>query len=422
MALKVLYIDDNVDNVDLFRMIFSECGIEIALSVANDGPSGFQLALEERPDIIFCDIGLPGMDGHELLRRLRAEPTLRNTCVVACTAECMAGDRERFLKAGFDVYLPKPVFDEQQVLSILLRRAAELGTPTGELRPPASQRAVTRVLLVENDTDQARPFIHALADDGFHVTHVGSASRALKAIDSDEFDLAVLDILMPTGKSFHPRSTAGGTKTGLSLAREIRKRKPGLPLVALTYSEDREVRDWFGRDKSVLYLHKSRTKPAQLPRLIRRRLGLGESPLKMFIVHGRDHAVVDELRGYLRDTLGLGDPVILGEQPSLGRTWIEQLEHHVEDMDLVFVLMTPDDIGGLSGSVDAPQERARQNVIFEYGFFLGALRRHSGRVLLLHKGQCEVPSDIGGVAYIDITGGVRSADRAIRKELSDWLS
>ena len=65
----------------------------------------------------------------------------------------------------------------------------------------------------------------------------------------------------------------------------------------------------------------------------------------------------------------------------------------------------------------AEKRRARQNVIFELGFFLGKLGRESGKILLLHKGPVEIPSDINGIEYIDISNGIESAGERIRKEL-----
>jgi len=64
------------------------------------------------------------------------------------------------------------------------------------------------------------------------------------------------------------------------------------------------------------------------------------------------------------------------------------------------------------------KRRARQNVIFELGFFYGQLGRHSGRILVLHKGPVEIPTDISGIIWIDISNGIETAGEIIRKELS----
>jgi predicted nucleotide-binding protein len=84
---------------------------------------------------------------------------------------------------------------------------------------------------------------------------------------------------------------------------------------------------------------------------------------------------------------------------------------------LVFVLLTPDDVVANPSDPDDQKRRARQNVIFELGFFLGKLGRGSGKVLLLHKGPLDIPSDIIGIEYIDIANGIVSAGETIRREL-----
>jgi predicted nucleotide-binding protein len=143
----------------------------------------------------------------------------------------------------------------------------------------------------------------------------------------------------------------------------------------------------------------------------------GGREIRPFIVHGHDHKSLYELKDYLQNTLKLGEPVILRQMPGLGKTLIEKFEREAEAVELVFVLLTPDDAVANPSDPDDQKRRARQNVILELGFFLGKLGRESGRVLLLHKGPLEIPSDIVGVEYIDITNGIESAGESIRREL-----
>lgn len=122
---------------------------------------------------------------------------------------------------------------------------------------------------------------------------------------------------------------------------------------------------------------------------------------KVFLVHGHDDAMRQTVARYLEQ---LDFVVIeLSEQPNMGKTIIEKLEANA-DVDFVVVLLTPDDIGAKAGSLELVT-RARQNVIFELGFFLGRLGRE--RVVLLYKPAVEIPSDFHGVVYIlyDDNGG-----------------
>jgi predicted nucleotide-binding protein len=141
------------------------------------------------------------------------------------------------------------------------------------------------------------------------------------------------------------------------------------------------------------------------------------APVRSFIVHGHDHQSLYELIHYLQNTLELDKPIVLQQMPGQGRTLIEKFESEAEATELVFVLLTPDDKVANSSDTDIEKRRARQNVIFEMGFFLGKLGRTSGKVLLLHKGSLDIPSDIAGIEYIDVTNGIESAGEKISREL-----
>src|SRR5690606_23219311 len=89
------------------RKILSARGYEVL--EADDGLTAVELASRERPDLILMDISLPGIDGVEATRRIKTYPETAGIPIVALTANAMRGDRERFLAAGCDDYLPKPI-------------------------------------------------------------------------------------------------------------------------------------------------------------------------------------------------------------------------------------------------------------------------------------------------------------------------
>jgi CheY-like chemotaxis protein len=105
---KILYVEDNDDNVYLLRMWLEMLG-EYELLVAEDGTAGIAMAASEGPDVILMDLNLPGMDGWEATRRLKADPRTAHTPVIALTAHAMTGDREKALAAGCDDFDTKPV-------------------------------------------------------------------------------------------------------------------------------------------------------------------------------------------------------------------------------------------------------------------------------------------------------------------------
>jgi predicted nucleotide-binding protein len=118
----------------------------------------------------------------------------------------------------------------------------------------------------------------------------------------------------------------------------------------------------------------------------------------VFIVHGRDEARKHEVARFLRSSTGR-EPVILHEQSNSGRTVIEKFEEHASQAAYAVVIATGDDLGrAVDEQTDRP--RARQNVIFELGFFFGALGR--SKVALLYVEEVERPSDIDGLVRISL--------------------
>jgi two-component system cell cycle response regulator DivK len=114
----VLYIEDNYHNRRLVRKILESRGY--SLVEAEDGLTGLSMARDLRPPLILLDIGLPGMDGLEVVAELKGDADVKDIPVIAVTASAMLGDRERFLAAGCDDYLAKPV----QVMELLNKVAA----------------------------------------------------------------------------------------------------------------------------------------------------------------------------------------------------------------------------------------------------------------------------------------------------------
>jgi CheY-like chemotaxis protein len=105
--MKILYVEDNDDNVYVLKNRLSRAGFTVI--VATDGTQGISMATSEQPDLILMDLKLPDVDGEEVTRRIKANPTTKRIPVIALTANAMAGDREKAIAAGCDDFDTKPV-------------------------------------------------------------------------------------------------------------------------------------------------------------------------------------------------------------------------------------------------------------------------------------------------------------------------
>lgn len=104
---KVLVIEDNERNRYLISFLLKGEGYDVIEAVT--GEEGIETAMRERPDLILMDIQLPGIDGYETTRRIRASPADRKVPIIALTSYAMTGDRERALAAGCTGYVEKPI-------------------------------------------------------------------------------------------------------------------------------------------------------------------------------------------------------------------------------------------------------------------------------------------------------------------------
>ncbi len=106
---KILIVEDVELNVDLLVQLLED---DYALVIAGDGASGVEKAANERPDLILMDMSLPGLDGWEATRRIRADRALEHIPIIALTAHAMRGDKERAIGCGCHDYLSKPIDED----------------------------------------------------------------------------------------------------------------------------------------------------------------------------------------------------------------------------------------------------------------------------------------------------------------------
>jgi predicted nucleotide-binding protein len=257
---------------------------------------------------------------------------------------------------------------------------------------------MTIILFADNDFDFLKTWCEYLEREGYHVVPASTATETRNLLLQGRVDLAILDIRLE-------RDQDEKDKSGLNLAREVALSVPKIILTG--YPTVQAVREALGPALNELpvavdFIDKN-DGPKALTDAVRKALTAYPSFVQdVFIVHGHDDAARETLTRFI-EHLGLR-PIILRDMPSGGRTIIAQIERYSR-VGFVVVLLTPDDIGYPQDQPRQQKYRARQNVIFELGFFIGKLG-HS-KVCSLYKEGVEIPSDYQGVLYIlmDQEGG-----------------
>lgn len=115
--IRILYVEDNDDNVYMLKMRLELLG-EFEVLAAEDGEKGCEIALRERPDIILMDLEMPVIDGWEATRRLKGNPQTHDIPVIALSAHALAGEREKAIAAGCDEFDTKPIEFERLVATV----------------------------------------------------------------------------------------------------------------------------------------------------------------------------------------------------------------------------------------------------------------------------------------------------------------
>lgn len=248
------------------------------------------------------------------------------------------------------------------------------------------------ILLADDVRDFLKLQKPILEKAGYHVITATTPERARKIIESGQVDLAILDLHMRGG-------TTENDLSGLEVAKETNSAVPKIILTAEpTYEKAVLALGVAAGGQRAAATFIAKDKPDDLLKAIRTVL-----KVRVFIIHGHDDGAKQSLARFI-ESLGL-TAVILHEQTWGGRTVIENFERHA-NVGFAIALLTPDDLGqSISEKAPTLRPRARQNVIFELGFFIGKLGRD--RVAVLYKshpekGHIEIPSDYQGIRYVDM--------------------
>ena len=115
---KIALVEDYADNREVIAEMLED---DYEVAAYGDGQNALAGLRESQPDLVILDIGLPDMDGDQVLEKMRTELGLTETPVIALTAHAMVGERERLLAKGFDEYLTKPILDDEVLLGAVER-------------------------------------------------------------------------------------------------------------------------------------------------------------------------------------------------------------------------------------------------------------------------------------------------------------
>ncbi len=201
----VLVIEDSVESAVLMAYLLKSFGCRAL--VAPDGEAGVSLALQHQPDLVLCDIQLPGIDGFEVVRRLRQAPDLTKVPMVALTAQAMAGDDERILERGFDAYMAKPI--DLQAFGALVRqhlpRRTTAGGATAAVAAPAAaapQQALATILALDDMRLNLELKRGLLEPHGYCVLTAETMGQALALARERLPQLIISDVGMQHGDGF----------------------------------------------------------------------------------------------------------------------------------------------------------------------------------------------------------------------------
>jgi two-component system cell cycle response regulator len=209
---RILVIEDNPDNLELITYLLEAYG-HVVLQ-AGDGERGIEAVRREGPDLVLCDIHLPGADGYAVARRLKNDAAGLHVPLVAVTALAMVGDREKILAAGFDGYITKPINPQMFVADVdaflrddqrgsAPRDKQETSTSIDATQPASTRRATRATLLVVDDSPTNQELIYqTLSPFGYDVHSADNVVAAFEMAQSEPPDLILSDLHMPGEDGF----------------------------------------------------------------------------------------------------------------------------------------------------------------------------------------------------------------------------
>ncbi len=192
MPARILIVEDDPSTREVMAMLLEEAGH--AVSGTDDGARGLRLALDSRPDLVICDLRLPGLDGYAVARALKADPACARVPLVAVSVLAMDGDRKRVRAAGFDGYLCKPIEPASFVAEVEAFLPAAPQAATATAPAPSGQPTL---LVVDDDAFMRDVLVDALEGEPWRILSAGSAEEALTLLERHPVEVVLSDQSMP---------------------------------------------------------------------------------------------------------------------------------------------------------------------------------------------------------------------------------
>ncbi len=272
MPKKILIIEDERGLADMYKLKFEKEGFHVLL--AGEGESGIKMAQSELPDLILLDIVMPGIDGFEVLRRLRADPLTENLKIFVFSNLGQDDEIERGLQEGADKYLIKANLTPGQLLTKIeetfatdskQKNTKPVTTSKGKVDYNALKKDVDqqapRILLIEDENDIITMYDLCLNREGYNVDIARNGAWGLKLARDRKYDLIIMDMVMPA-------------MSGLDLLKKLRAESlhQNTPIIVLSNSaQDKEIKE-AEVNGARNYLLKSLTTPASLVKEVKKYL------------------------------------------------------------------------------------------------------------------------------------------------------
>jgi two-component system cell cycle response regulator len=202
VSARILVIEDNPMNMDLMTYLLKSFGHMIL--TREEGTGAVEFIRNERPDLVICDVQLPGLDGYEIARQLKANEGLSGIPLIAVTAYAMVGDRDNLLASGFDGYISKPIEPSSFVSQVqeFLRPEQRQAYPTpfgvSSYSEPVRDPGIRGKVLVVDDSAVNLSLMRTLLEpSGYEVRTADSVKTAMMIARQFMPGLIVADVHMP---------------------------------------------------------------------------------------------------------------------------------------------------------------------------------------------------------------------------------